>query len=155
MNGCHRPREFSAFDWIARSFEAATIFIAFVIFWIFLTLFIRLRTVDRCYQHRTWVFPNYKSTVERKKVRNFRQLTDEIIDGSRVILPIWVDTERTPKKDWSLLAWAYLVKSKDVKSDYEYHMQLSKANKEKNLIVQENNIITRTYQVYRLLCHLE
>jgi hypothetical protein len=44
VNGCHRPREFSALVWINRSFEAATIFIAFVIFWIFLTLFIRFLT---------------------------------------------------------------------------------------------------------------
>lgn len=47
VNGCHKPREFSALVWINRSFEAATIFIAFVIFWIFLTLFIRFLT--------TWV----------------------------------------------------------------------------------------------------
>lgn len=45
VNGCHKPREFSALTWIALSLEAATIFIAFVIFWIFFTLFIRFLTV--------------------------------------------------------------------------------------------------------------
>ena len=51
VNGCHRPRVFSALVWIALSFEAATIFIAFVIFWILFTLFIRFLTVYKEHQH--------------------------------------------------------------------------------------------------------
>lgn len=52
VKGCHRPREFSALAWMARSLEAATIFIALVIFWMFLILFIRVLTAVNCRVHK-------------------------------------------------------------------------------------------------------
>eukprot|EP01018_Ginkgo_biloba_P014103 Gb_15891 [translate_table: standard] len=44
VKGCHNPLEFSALVWTALNFDAATIFIAFVIFWILFTLFILFLT---------------------------------------------------------------------------------------------------------------
>lgn len=103
VKGCHRPREFSALAWIARSFEAATIFIAFVIFWIFFTLFIRFLTECTKYYKRTALpFATDVSPKSRKNCEYFIKEEKIISNPWQLFLPIWVEIERTPKGACSL-----------------------------------------------------
>lgn len=87
VNGCHRPRDFSVLTWIARSFEAATIFMALVIFWIFLTLFIRLRTADMHHHDEICIFPKKTRSTKTKK-DNFTNLSRDRTNSQENLLPV-------------------------------------------------------------------